>query len=475
MANQKPPSSLQKPANPMLSASPLLYLLTLKLATTFKKCSPKLKVREELDVLHVLPALRTTKPAKQSESKKPGKTGILRYGLEAQQLINEMHSTEQQIMKPNVKKDPALTKLEKLIACCKSGTLEQVMQAMKFVPNVNAVAHGSTPLIAACVSNRIPIVDALVKEGHANVNYFRHRVMDIAAIHATCSYGYLELAAYLIDHGANVNLAAGERWMKASPLYMAARKGDVAMISLLLQKGADVEMPAKTNSTPLFTASKCGHADAVKLLIETGKAQVHRIVSAGLNSLIVACNELHYDVVDILLTIGNADPNCVDLYGQTPLYVACQFGNYALASRLLKSNADVNKKTTSGETPLFTACKQAYFDIVDLLLDYGADPNISQSCEGTEMYSSPIFLCCNSGCLRMAELLFYKGKADLHKPLENGVTPFIAGKKHSFFIPFLQQGLVTFLCGYHARCGANSILQNLPYYVFIDIAKLIPH
>ena len=75
----------------------------------------------------------------------------------------------------------------------------------------------------------------------------------------------------------------------------------------------------------------------------------------------------------------------------------------------------------------------------------------------------------------MVELFFYQAKGDLHKALPDGTTPFMIAKSLQIFQHFLQEPLLTFLCGQHSRCGAESILQTVPPFLFLDIAKLIPH
>ena len=53
-------------------------------------------------------------------------------------------------------------------------------------------------------------------------------------------------------------------------LLAATRKGDLAAVKELLDKGADVNMKTRYDSTPLFFACERGHFEIVKLLVARG-------------------------------------------------------------------------------------------------------------------------------------------------------------------------------------------------------------
>lgn len=57
------------------------------------------------------------------------------------------------------------------------------------------------------------------------------------------------------------------------PLCAAAKGGNVDIIWLMVQDGADVNLADNTHTTPLQYAQKAGHEDAVKYLQELGATQ----------------------------------------------------------------------------------------------------------------------------------------------------------------------------------------------------------
>jgi ankyrin repeat protein len=80
--------------------------------------------------------------------------------------------------------------------------------------------------------------------------------------------GHREMAALLLDHGADVEArdAAGG----ATPLYQAAAWGRTAVIELLIARGADVNARNRAGKTPLAAALANGSIEAARILREHG-------------------------------------------------------------------------------------------------------------------------------------------------------------------------------------------------------------
>lgn len=53
-----------------------------------------------------------------------------------------------------------------------------------------------------------------------------------------------------------------------TPLHVACKWGKMAMVSLLLDKGANIEAKTRDGLTPLHCAARSGHDQVVDLLIE---------------------------------------------------------------------------------------------------------------------------------------------------------------------------------------------------------------
>jgi len=128
-----------------------------------------------------------------------------------------------------------------------------------------------------------------------------------------------------------VLLAAGacEEQPSDSPLIQAARTGALGTMKLLLDSGADVNLPGPTgddwDATPLQHAILARQSGAVRLLLERG-ADPNRV--AGPNApapLLLAAGDTDPTFVNLLLAHG-ADPGVEGENGVTPLSRAVSAG-----------------------------------------------------------------------------------------------------------------------------------------------------
>lgn len=122
----------------------------------------------------------------------------------------------------------------------------------------------------------------------------------------------MNIARLLIERGANINVnSAGQNH---TPLDLAAREGDLEMVELLVNNGANVN-----NYKPLQLASQKGYLEIVTYLVEHG-ANLNdpdiEIRFDGLSPLHEAVRGGHFDVVEYLVEQG-ADINAThEHYGR---------------------------------------------------------------------------------------------------------------------------------------------------------------
>jgi uncharacterized protein len=157
----------------------------------------------------------------------------------------------------------------------------------------------------------------------------------------------LAMIKELIDAGANVNartreLAPVRRWLYSlnevswvdftgqTPFLRAALSADTATMRLLVEHGADPNLPTLAGTTPLmaaagvnwvvaqtYTESVQARLDAVKLCLELG-ADVNATNSMGLTPLLGAVNRGSNDIIELLVQRG-ARLDIKDKEGRTPL------------------------------------------------------------------------------------------------------------------------------------------------------------
>ncbi|HND56509.1 MAG TPA: ankyrin repeat domain-containing protein, partial [Pirellulaceae bacterium] len=155
----------------------------------------------------------------------------------------------------------------------------------------------------------------------------------------------LQFVRALVAAGADVNLplAAGASGFAdftttgASPLVLAARTGDLPLLSLLLELGADPKRTNADGSTALLAAAGIG---------DLGSGDE----SAGTEDEAIA-------TIELLLKLG-LDVNVVDANGETAMHGAAYQNWPKLIEYLTKHGADIkvwNRKNRWGWTPLLIA------------------------------------------------------------------------------------------------------------------------
>lgn len=154
----------------------------------------------------------------------------------------------------------------------------------------------------------------------------------------------------------------------------AAQAGDYDAVSELLDSGADVDEGSPgTDSTAIGLASLNGDVDLVELLLQYG-ANADYANNHGVRPIHVACEKGHTQIVSMLIDAG-VDVNATWMAAQTPLHIATKAKPLCreLVDLLLASGADVRAAEEDGTTPLHYAVIVGCPELVKLYLERGAD------------------------------------------------------------------------------------------------------
>jgi ankyrin repeat protein len=206
----------------------------------------------------------------------------------------------------------------------------------------------------------------------------------------------LELARKLLEHGANPNARVDWReptfgkeggtarnppnirlgrhllsYNGATPFYVAAKNGDVALMRLLVEFKADPTITSRAGITPLMVAAGLDYwegespgpftgvpeterLEAVKYALELGNdINAHAVFGNYPMTGEVDYTLLYYPHnIDELLELGVGDPRWS---GSTALIGAVVSGQPSIVQFLVDHGADVNARTALGWTPLDVA------------------------------------------------------------------------------------------------------------------------
>jgi ankyrin repeat protein len=106
----------------------------------------------------------------------------------------------------------------------------------------------------------------------------------------------LSLVALLFPQGAN-----NSKQELNDQLYEAVRKGDVAAVTSLLDRGADVNAKFRYGATALFKAAERGNAEVTKVLLDRGADVKVKDNFYGATAMTWALDGQHVEVIRLLL------------------------------------------------------------------------------------------------------------------------------------------------------------------------------
>lgn len=194
----------------------------------------------------------------------------------------------------------------------------------------------------------------------------------------------------------------------APVLCVAAHEGNVPLVGLLLEFGADVEMENDHGCTALMMAANNGHCDVVRQLVAAGCGLGHADKQnfTALEYAVTAENEQNQpNIVRYLLSC-----NWKLRSGQkdVPFKIACQQAFMSAAQHgyskhiedfCEKDLVDLNAKNNIGESAMTLAAQNGHSDTVAFLLAHGAThfPNTTEE--------TPLMLAAGRGHLSVCEIL----------------------------------------------------------------------
>ncbi|HWY77863.1 MAG TPA: ankyrin repeat domain-containing protein, partial [Verrucomicrobiae bacterium] len=297
----------------------------------------------------------------------------------------------------------------------------RLQQARLNFPPAAATA-ASTPEPADPETEEIKRLEATIKDSPDLINAYEQGIPDNPLLRSARN-GRLKVAAFLLDHKANIEIR--EQGGNAdTPLLAAAKHGHKEMVELLLTRGADVNAAAMRSTpnpgqmvaggTALHYAAELGYKSIGEVLLAHG-ANVDGQNVDKQTPLHVAAKKGFKAVAELLLAHG-ANPNAKDQDGETPLLAAVKADNQVIVELLLANKADVNSKTAHGWTPLHSAARGDRVEIAKLLLAAGADANAR-----TDQGATPLTSSAENGSSEIIKLLL-ANKADVNARQDDGDT-----------------------------------------------------
>lgn len=195
-----------------------------------------------------------------------------------------------------------------------------------------------------------------------------------------------------------------------TPLMIAAEKGYGELVTLFLERGADVHVKdIRSKETPLMKAIENKHTEIGIMLLENG-ASPNDKDKDGVPLFLKAITTRDKALIQKFLEKG-VNVNVRDNSGNTALRILSDHlfvWNLeeipAIAELLLSYGAEVNAQNNDGTTPLMEASFWGEEKMVQILLSHGADPFMRDTVGNTALHEAT-----QSGNLDLFELLWSKG------------------------------------------------------------------
>lgn len=186
--------------------------------------------------------------------------------------------------------------------------------------------------------------------------------------------GNLERVTELLHEGHDVNRVLEEE--RLSPLGVACQYGRLEMARLLLEHGADINVPGPEGQTALHLV--CGAEERFSDMVELGGLLISRGATIdaadnmGKTPVLRACESEDHKLVRLLCGAG-CNVNIHDYNGDSPIKVACKTAELWFfwhcrpeTASAATSKTDAGGKLEPGNFPPIIIAKQ--------LLEAGADP-----------------------------------------------------------------------------------------------------
>ena len=256
-----------------------------------------------------------------------------------------------------------------------SGNIAIVRRLLQEGAKINS--RGSTdssPLMMAAQHGRTDVVELLLNEGAGKDATSVHEDSRQDALALALDGKHTATARVLLERGAHAN-AISDQTSGERLIHTVAKNsgwGYIPNLTLLLEKGADLEAKTTDGQTPLVLGIQADNTETVEYLLEQG-ADLDTRDNNGQTPLIAAVQRHRFEILSLLLDRG-ALLDARDRHGHTALMVAARKSVPSTLRLLLDRGADLEARDGNDYTALVIAVRGGVVPNVEFLLERGASP-----------------------------------------------------------------------------------------------------
>uniref|UniRef100_A0A182JG92 Uncharacterized protein n=1 Tax=Anopheles atroparvus TaxID=41427 RepID=A0A182JG92_ANOAO len=244
------------------------------------------------------------------------------------------------------------------------------VSVLKFLlRNGYSLADETLCLIKAVYTRSLELVRFVVDHCKPAVHY--RDPYDSTPLHVAIAIDCNEIAAYLIESGAEINTVSkfGE-----TPLHVATKHGNIVAARMLILKYAAIDERNTSGLTPLMQAMYARNLEIMKLLIGAGAnidllklhlAEIEQISKIPTMHMFVD----HYGLLEFMILQLQYDPNVRDGRSQQSLlHKACYANNLQIVQFLVDwCRLQPEQQDANGRTPLAIANECKNYEVAEFL------------------------------------------------------------------------------------------------------------
>ncbi|KAF2130174.1 ankyrin [Dothidotthia symphoricarpi CBS 119687] len=336
-----------------------------------------------------------------------------------------------------------------------------------WLPSRRPQTKYSRELIKAACNNAVDLMKHCINNG-ANIDHqsTAKELKDagMAALHAATAGGHLLAVKLLVDYKANINIRMPGGY---TALHLAVRRGYSEVVRFLINKGADLDatddvgqtpltespneaiqlilldaganpdIPGHDLNTALHYAASFGWVEAVRSLVNH-RANIHACNMNEQTPLWLACSKpkvavTKADAIAVILLIASASPNAISKIGGTsPFHEAIRQGRRGLLDKLIESGADTMSSTEDNQYPLHLAARLPdptileelcpFYQEIDLLGGPEGNTALIQAIMTRHVENVKVLVRYNASLTVRTEKGEFRGHCPLHHAFRVGVV-----------------------------------------------------
>ena len=366
---------------------------------------------------------------------------------------------------------------------------DSIKELLKHKPDLDCLVDGRIGLSSAIYAGNIDLVAMLLDAGtdpcryraeeldplllHSYVQMSQPEILKLlleygffmdatdsdgnTALNSISFYTQLAVIKLLVNRGASINTV---NHVQETPLLKAVRSGEVDVVKYLLSKDADIDIRADQWGTALHAACYTAYLyslDMVKTLLDNG-ANINSAAWGVMGTpLQAACRRQHdedkFRIIDYLLKTDKVDIQQSSNWWGCNLNVACLTADLNVVDLLIKRGARIDAEDAIGRRPIHFALYRTV-DYVKRLCEAGTD------LEGEDlMKRSALHFAVLSGRLEVVKYVLSQRKELVSYPDLDDWTPLLwAVRECDMWNTEISEraAIIEELC----RCGASLMVQG---------------